>query len=134
MVTAIVLSFLLAAACIVIAVLLLFRGADRALAAATSLAHVGTLPVVASASANPSPKADSVTGPSAPTLSPVAQTRIRLVSNAGRHLGDAEIPAKARRASFTQRVGKARELSNFVASHRDGEVWVYRRVSVERES
>ena len=35
--------------------------------------------------------------------------------------------------SFTYRVGKAQELSNFVASHKDGDTWVYRRMGVEKE-
>ena len=130
MVTAIVLSYLLAVACIVIAVLLL-KGADQALAAATSLAHVPTLPPVA-----PSAPA-TATSPDAPLSRPAGsqsspQTRIRLVSNAGRTLD--EISVTKRRVSLQQRVGKARALCNFVASHKDeDDVWVYRQVGVERE-
>lgn len=58
---------------------------------------------------------------------------IRLVSGSGRRLGEAVIPARARRVNLRQRVGKARELANFVASHQDGDRWVYRQVGTERE-
>jgi hypothetical protein len=35
--------------------------------------------------------------------------------------------------SLQQRVGKAQALCNFVASHKEDDVWVYRQVGTERE-
>jgi hypothetical protein len=120
MTLAIVVCGLLAAASVVIAVLL-FRGADNLLGEVEPRATWDVdsdpgVPVVVS----------RVSVPSLP------ETRIRLVSNGGRLLGETSITTR-RRVTLQQRVGKARELSNFVASHKDGDVWVYRRVGVEKE-
>jgi hypothetical protein len=119
---AIVLSFLLGGACLVIAALLFagaksLRESEPVAPAVTPSVPVAAAPVVA---------------PPEPPLVPET-VAIRLVSNGGRHLGDTVIPLRARRVNLQRRVGKARELSTFVASHKDGEAWTYRRVGVERE-
>ncbi len=122
MTLAIVLCFLLAAASVVIAALL-FRGADKILDEAE--------PRLSSHRATGAAQTHASAG-SAATETP--KQRLRLVSNSGNFLGETDIAAHRRRNSFTYRVGKAQELSNFVASHRDDDgVWVYRRMGVEKE-
>lgn len=71
-----------------------------------------------------------VPAPSKPVV-PEGEVAVRLVSNAGRTLEDITLPAKKRRATLQYRTGGL--LCNFCPSHQDGDVWVYRRVSVERE-
>ena len=125
MTLAIVLCGLLAALCVVIAVLL-FKGADNLLGEVEPRAtwDVDAQEITQSAPAIPATSGSI-------TSTPI--TRIRLVSNGGRRLGETTITTK-RRVSLQQRVGKMKALSNFVASHRDEDgVWVYRRVGVERE-
>lgn len=66
---------------------------------------------------------------------PVTESQIllRLVSNSGRFLGETTIPARSRRNTLRHRVKPTQELSNFVADRKDGDVWIYRRVGVEKE-
>jgi hypothetical protein len=120
MTTAIVLSFLLMAACLVIAALL-FRGTDplvdRVLAEVAPVAP----------EQRPTPALTLL--PSASAIAP--QTRIRLMSKHNTVLD--EISVTKRRVSLQQRVGKAKALCNFVASHKEDDVWVYRQVGTERE-
>jgi hypothetical protein len=97
---------------------LLLRGADQMLSSATHLPSVHT--------AAPEPPAPTLVSALQPS-----QTRIRLVSNSGKHLEDVSVTR--RRVSLQQRVGKAQELCNFVASHKEDDVWVYRQVETERE-
>jgi hypothetical protein len=163
---AIVLSFLLAAACAVIAVLLAAKGVRESepVAPAVVPEPPQTPAPVVSVSEQPKPAVirwivEHVTKP-APALAPVAApltrvfgadtassedraavsaapsatTTLRLVSGSGRHLGSVEIPAKSRKATFRHRLAKSQELSNFVASHREADAFVYRRVGVERQA
>lgn len=140
MTLAIVLCGLLVATCAIIAVLL-FKGADNLLGEVAprqtwdvdsgrseptplSVASVSSSPVSATA-ASSAAIATPIT-----SVAPPVPTRIRLVSNGGRYLGDTTITTR-RRVSMQYRIGKA--LSNFTVSHKDGDVWVYRRVGVERE-
>jgi hypothetical protein len=56
---------------------------------------------------------------------------LRLVSGRGRHLGDAVIPARARRNALRYNVD-GDGLSSFVADHQEPDgTWVYRRVGME---
>ncbi len=129
MTLAIVLCGLLAATCVVIAVLL-FKGADNLLG---EVAPRQTWDVDAPAVTSSAPlvSAGTASANSPYTPPPVADgTRIRLVSNAGRLLGETTLTTR-RRVSLQHRVGGL--LSNFTVSHKDGDVWVYRRVGVERE-
>jgi hypothetical protein len=119
------------ALCMVLGVLCVIAGVGYLLLrGANNLAEVAeTLPVAPVVQAEP-PRPVKVTEP----VKAEPKIRLRLVSHGGRYLGETVIPAKQRRNSFTYRVGKAKELSNFVASQRlpNGE-WEYRRVGVERE-
>jgi hypothetical protein len=124
MTTAIVLSFLLMAACLVIAALL-FRGTDPVVDRVLAEVHPAA-PATTSVASTAS--AASIALPSR-TVSP--STRIRLVSKGGTLLD--EISVTKRRVSLQQRVGKAQALCNFVASHKEDDVWVYRQVGTERE-
>jgi hypothetical protein len=131
MVTAIVLSFLLMAACLVIAVLL-FRGTDpvvdRVLAEIAPEAPASyTTPSTSAPVASAPSRVATAAGP----LLPALQTRIRLVSKGGTLLGETSVTK--RRVGLQQRVGKAQALCNFVASHKEDDVWVYRQVGTERE-
>jgi len=125
MTLAILMCGVLTVLCVVIAVLL-FKGADNLLGEVEPRAtwDVDAQEITQSAPAIPATSGSI-------TATPI--TRIRLVSDMGRTLGETTITTK-RRVSLQQRVGKMKALSNFVASHRDEDgVWVYRRVGVERE-
>ena len=125
MTLAILMCGVLTVLCVVIAVLL-FKGADNLLGEVEPRAtwDVDAQEITQSAPAIPATSGSI-------TATPI--TRIRLVSDMGRTLGETTITTK-RRVSLQYRVGKMKALSNFVASHRDEDgVWVYRRVGVERE-
>jgi hypothetical protein len=141
MTTAIVLSFLLMAACLVIAALLFRRPeslVDAVLAEVHPSAPAGRTSTSASLSADTARKFSLAEGErlmgrgtwESPTAPP-SQTRIRLVSKGGAVLGETSVTK--RRVSLQQRVGKAQALCNFVASHKEDDVWVYRQVGTERE-
>ncbi len=126
MTLAIVLCGLLAATCVVIA-MLLFRGADNLLGEVeprvTWDVDATPPPIVAPAAVAPA---------SAPPS--VSSIRLHLVSNSGRPLGSVEVPANKRRMNFLYRLGKSKELSVFVASQKvSATEWTYRRVGVEKE-
>lgn len=130
MTTAIVLSFLLAGACIVIAMLLLFRGTDPVVDRVLAEVH----PSAPALSSMPATFASTETPPLVHRTPTIAEARLRLVSKGGHTLDSIVIPAKSRRVSLAYRVGKAQKLCTFVASQKlaNGD-WEYREVGTERE-
>lgn len=103
---------------VVLGLYLVIRGAD-------TVAQVA-IPAVESREAPPVPAVE-------PAKRPEPWTTVQLVSGSGRPLGKVQIASRNRRASMQWRVGKAKELSNFVAQHQQNGEWTYRRVGVERE-
>jgi hypothetical protein len=68
----------------------------------------------------------------APKPKPAPRLTLRLVSEKGRKLKEITIEAKSRRSSLTHRT-KDGKKGVFQARHKEGDTWIYQRVSVERE-